>query len=40
MTIEVLYPELCSLYGDSGNVRYLHACLPESSCACARMLVQ
>lgn len=30
MTIEVLYPELCRLYGDGGNVRYLQACLPEA----------
>lgn len=30
MTIEVLYPELCRLYGDGGNVRYLQACLPDA----------
>lgn len=30
MTIEVLYPELCNLYGDSANVRYLKACVPEA----------
>lgn len=30
MTIEVLYPELCNLYGDSANVRYLQACVPEA----------
>ena len=28
MTIEVLYPELCQLFGDSANVRYLRQCLP------------
>lgn len=30
MIIEVLYPELCNLYGDSANVRYLKACVPEA----------
>ena len=30
MTIEALYPELCSLYGEQGNLRYLQACLPEA----------
>lgn len=28
MTIEFLYPELCNLYGDRGNMDYLHRCLP------------
>lgn len=26
MTIEVLYPELCNLYGDRGNMTYLRRC--------------
>lgn len=30
MTIEILYPELCRLYGDGGNVQYLRACLPQA----------
>lgn len=30
MKIEVLYPEICSLYGDSANVRYLEMCLPDA----------
>ena len=28
MTIEFLYPELCNLYGDRGNMDYLRRCLP------------
>ena len=27
MTIEILYPELCNLYGDRGNMQYLKQCL-------------
>ena len=27
MKIEILYPELCNLYGDRGNMDYLKACL-------------
>ena len=27
MTIEFLYPELCNLYGDRGNMDYLRRCL-------------
>ncbi len=30
MTIEVLFPELCNLYGDLSNIRYLKACVPEA----------
>ena len=30
MTIEILYPELGNLFGDTGNVRFLKACLPEA----------
>lgn len=30
MKIEVLFPEICNLYGDLANVRYLKACLPEA----------
>lgn len=30
MKIEVLYPELCNLNGDLGNIRYLEQCLPEA----------
>ena len=26
MTIEFLYPELCNLYGDRGNMDYLRRC--------------
>ena len=29
MRIEVLFPEVCNLYGDLANVRYLKACCPE-----------
>lgn len=29
-TIEVLYPEVCTIFGDSGNMRYLYRCLPEA----------
>ena len=30
MQIEVLFPELCNLFGDSGNIRYLEKCLPDA----------
>ncbi|MBR5707890.1 MAG: hypothetical protein IKX41_00730 [Oscillospiraceae bacterium] len=30
MKIEYLYPELGNLFGDSANVKYLRACLPEA----------
>lgn len=30
MKIEILYPELCGLFGDTGNIRYLRCCLPEA----------
>lgn len=29
MTLEILYPELCCLYGESANARYLKASVPE-----------
>ena len=29
MKIEVLYPEICNLYGDLGNIRYLQKSCPE-----------
>ncbi|MBR0515595.1 MAG: DUF1727 domain-containing protein [Eubacterium sp.] len=29
-TIEVLYPEFCCLFGDSSNMKYLRASLPEA----------
>ncbi|MEG1427176.1 MAG: hypothetical protein RSC76_05760 [Oscillospiraceae bacterium] len=31
MKIEILYPELCNLFGDAANVRYLKTCLPEAT---------
>jgi CobQ-like glutamine amidotransferase family enzyme len=30
MVIEILYPEFCNLFGDTGNVRFLKACLPDA----------
>lgn len=30
MKIEILYPELCTLFGDKGNMQYLKLCLPEA----------
>ncbi len=30
IVVEVLYPELCNLYGDSANVRYLKLCMPQA----------
>lgn len=30
MIIEILYPEMCNLFGDGGNMRYLEKCLPEA----------
>lgn len=30
MKIEILYPELCCLYGDQGNTKFLQQCLPEA----------
>jgi len=30
MQIEILYPELCNLFGDTGNIRYLKCCLPDA----------
>ncbi|UOO37650.1 hypothetical protein IZU99_10475 [Oscillospiraceae bacterium CM] len=31
MKIEILYPEICYLYGDLMNIEYLHRCLPEAT---------
>ena len=30
MKIEILYPELCCLYGDKGNTAFLQQCLPDA----------
>lgn len=30
MIIEALYPEICCLYGDMANIRYLSQCLPDA----------
>ena len=30
MKIEILYPELCCLYGDKGNTMFLKQCLPQA----------
>lgn len=30
MTIEILFPEYCNLFGDYGNILYLKACLPQA----------
>ncbi len=30
MKIEVLYPEICTLFGDKGNMKYLSQCLPDA----------
>lgn len=30
MKIEILYPEVCCLYGDLANIEYLSRCLPEA----------
>jgi CobQ-like glutamine amidotransferase family enzyme len=30
MKIEILYPEICYLYGDLQNIEYLRRCLPEA----------
>jgi len=31
MNIEVLYPEYCNLYGDTGNVTFLKECIPDAN---------
>ena len=31
MIIEVLFPEVCNLYGDLANVRYLKDCIPSAT---------
>lgn len=30
MTIEVLFPELCNLYGDQANMAFLRKCVPDA----------
>lgn len=30
LRIEILFPEICNLFGDTGNVRYLEKCLPDA----------
>ena len=30
MKIEVLFPEICNLFGDMGNMKYLKKCLPNA----------
>lgn len=30
MIIESLFPEMCNLFGDVGNMRYLRLCLPDA----------
>lgn len=30
MKVEVLYPEVCCLFGDKANARYLEACMPQA----------
>ena len=30
MKIEVLYPEICCLFGDKANMRYFEMCLPDA----------
>lgn len=30
MKIEILFPEICNLFGDTGNIKYLEKCLPEA----------
>ncbi len=37
MTIEILYPEIGNLFGDTGNVRFLKACLPEAEFVYTRL---
>jgi len=31
MNIEILYPEYCNLYGDTGNITFLKECLPDAN---------
>ena len=30
MTVEILFPEVCNLFGDVANMRYLRQCLPQA----------
>ena len=29
--IEILFPEVCNLFGDSGNIKYLKMCMPKAT---------
>jgi hypothetical protein len=29
MKIEILFPEICNLFGDSSNIKYIKKCLPN-----------
>ena len=29
MKIEILFPEICNIYGDYGNIMYLKQCMPN-----------
>ena len=37
MVIEVLFGEVCSLYGDSQNITYLKAMLPQAEFICTAL---
>ena len=30
MKIEVLFPEVCNLFGDISNIKYLKKCIPDA----------
>ena len=34
MKIEIMYPDLCCLYGDKGNTKFLMQCLPDAEFIC------
>ncbi len=38
MTIEILYGEVCNLFGDSGNISFLKASLPEADWINTRLI--
>ena len=31
ITIEILFPEFCNLYGDISNMEYLKKCMPKAN---------
>lgn len=37
IVIEELFPEVCNLFGDTGNMRYLKLCLPEAEFVSTRL---